>query len=271
MRIAVTGGLGRLGRYVVEALSGHEVLVVDVVAPPSPSARHRTADLRDFEALCAAFAGCEVVVHLGGIDRSMATDDAADHAGERDRHLERLRGRPARRCPPDPLCVPAVRSPGSTSRTRPCRPVICRSMRRIRCVHRTPTGSASGVVKRSPKPAPGGGWRCWCCGLASSPSRNWPTSWPDVPPPTDVPSRCRIFAPTSRRRTARLPSPPQSHCRSIADSRRSSSRRPIRLRRNRRSRGWRRCMEPASRFGIRPCTRRSRAPRRSAAGPRGSG
>ena len=76
MRIAVTGGLGRLGRYVVEALSGHQVLVVDVVAPPSPSARHRTADLRDFEALCAAFAGCEVVVHLGGIDRSMATDDA---------------------------------------------------------------------------------------------------------------------------------------------------------------------------------------------------
>jgi len=72
MRIAVTGGLGRLGRYVVRELAQHEPRVIDIAA----AADHH-ADLRDIEALRAGLRDIEVVLHLGGIDRSVATDDAA--------------------------------------------------------------------------------------------------------------------------------------------------------------------------------------------------
>lgn len=67
LRLAVTGGHGRLGRYVVRALEPHDVRVLDVA----------DADLRDFSAVRAALHDIEVVVHLGGIDRSFARDDAA--------------------------------------------------------------------------------------------------------------------------------------------------------------------------------------------------
>ena len=73
MRIAVTGGLGRLGRYVVRGLTQHTVRVLDIGA----RADCHPADLRDLDALRAGLRGVEVVVHLGGIDRSVATDDAA--------------------------------------------------------------------------------------------------------------------------------------------------------------------------------------------------
>jgi UDP-glucose 4-epimerase len=77
MRIAITGGLGRLGQYVVRALVGHAPRVLDVGTPPDPPANYHPADLRDISALVAALQGIDVVVHLGGIDRSVATDDAA--------------------------------------------------------------------------------------------------------------------------------------------------------------------------------------------------
>jgi nucleoside-diphosphate-sugar epimerase len=73
MQIAVTGGLGRLGRYVVPELAQHTVRVLDIGAP----ADCFQADLRDIGALRAGLRDIEVVVHLGGIDRSVATDDAA--------------------------------------------------------------------------------------------------------------------------------------------------------------------------------------------------
>ena len=73
MQVAVTGGLGRLGRYVVRALAEHTVRVLDIGAP----GECHQADLRDIEALRAGVRGSEVVVHLGGVDRSVATDDAA--------------------------------------------------------------------------------------------------------------------------------------------------------------------------------------------------
>jgi UDP-glucose 4-epimerase len=73
MQIAVTGGLGRLGRYVVRELAPHTVRVLDIGAP----ADCHHADLRDIAALRAGLRDIEVVVHLGGIDRSVATDDAA--------------------------------------------------------------------------------------------------------------------------------------------------------------------------------------------------
>ena len=71
MHIAVTGGLGRLGRYVVRELAQHTVRVLDIAAPVDP------VDLRDLDALRTALRDIEVVVHLGGIDRSFITDDAA--------------------------------------------------------------------------------------------------------------------------------------------------------------------------------------------------
>jgi len=72
MQIAVTGGLGRLGRYVVRALASHDVRVLDIGAAEECV----QADLRDLSGLRTALRGSEVVVHLGGIDRSVATDDA---------------------------------------------------------------------------------------------------------------------------------------------------------------------------------------------------
>jgi UDP-glucose 4-epimerase len=77
MRIAITGGFGRLGQHVLRALDGHEVRVLDVAAPADRRVEFRSADLRDFAGVHVALQGIEVVVHLGGIDRSVATDDAA--------------------------------------------------------------------------------------------------------------------------------------------------------------------------------------------------
>jgi nucleoside-diphosphate-sugar epimerase len=77
MRIAVTGGLGRLGQHVVRALAAHTPRVVDIAAPADPPADYHRADVRDLDAVRAALHGIEVVVHLGAIDRSFATDDAA--------------------------------------------------------------------------------------------------------------------------------------------------------------------------------------------------
>jgi nucleoside-diphosphate-sugar epimerase len=77
LHIAITGGSGRLGRHVVHALAAHRPRVLDLAPPADSSAEFHGADLRDLGALTAALQGIEVVVHLGGIDRSVATDDAA--------------------------------------------------------------------------------------------------------------------------------------------------------------------------------------------------
>lgn len=77
MRIAVTGALGRLGQYVLRQLAGQSPRALDIATPAKPPPDCHRADLRDLDALRTALAGIEVVVHLGGIDRSVATDDAA--------------------------------------------------------------------------------------------------------------------------------------------------------------------------------------------------
>jgi nucleoside-diphosphate-sugar epimerase len=80
LRIAITGGSGRLGQYVLDALDGHDLRVLDRVAPAREEIAFHAADLRDFDTLVSGLQGIEVVVHLGGIDRSVATDDAATMA-----------------------------------------------------------------------------------------------------------------------------------------------------------------------------------------------
>ncbi len=77
MRIAVTGGLGRLGRLVVESLlPDHDAVAIDR-APADPALPSVQADLNDPAALRAALSGAEVVIHIGGIDRSVAAPDPA--------------------------------------------------------------------------------------------------------------------------------------------------------------------------------------------------
>jgi nucleoside-diphosphate-sugar epimerase len=69
-RVLVTGGAGRLGRYVVAELAGHcRVSVLDrdrgAARPDFP------ADVRDLEAVGRAMPGHDAVVHLAAIDVSV--------------------------------------------------------------------------------------------------------------------------------------------------------------------------------------------------------
>ena len=73
MRLLVTGGSGRLGRWVVEELRGdHEVVVAGLEeTPPAdavrPGVRYEQADLTDAEAVARVAEGAEAVVHLAAI------------------------------------------------------------------------------------------------------------------------------------------------------------------------------------------------------------
>jgi len=78
VRVAVTGVAGNVGRHVARELSahGHEVVGVDLRESPELelSAFH-AVDLENADALREAFAGCEAVVHLGGISRPGLVED----------------------------------------------------------------------------------------------------------------------------------------------------------------------------------------------------
>ena len=71
MKIAVTGGSGRLGKAVIEQLAQeqHEILSLDRVPPQSPVAdlprlTRLPLDLNDLNALTQALEGCQAVIHL---------------------------------------------------------------------------------------------------------------------------------------------------------------------------------------------------------------
>ncbi len=69
MRIVVTGGSGKAGRWVVRDLRehGHDVLNVDLVPDGSSHGLCRLADLSDLGQAHEVLAGADVVVHLGAI------------------------------------------------------------------------------------------------------------------------------------------------------------------------------------------------------------
>ena len=73
MRLLITGGSGRLGRWVVEELRGdHEVVVADLADAPPPDAdwpdvRYEQIDLNDAEAVAGVAEGAEAIVHLAAI------------------------------------------------------------------------------------------------------------------------------------------------------------------------------------------------------------
>ena len=88
MRIAVTGGTGFVGRHVAARLAaaGHEVVLVARGVDRSPAAaevagRAAVASVRagvgDRDALKAAFAGCDAVVHAAGINREVGAQTFA--------------------------------------------------------------------------------------------------------------------------------------------------------------------------------------------------
>lgn len=85
MRIALTGGTGRIGRAIAtEALrQGHEVVSIDRVAPAEadtrPNIRFVQADIGDYDGLVAAFAGCDALIHMAAIPAPIGYPDHVVH------------------------------------------------------------------------------------------------------------------------------------------------------------------------------------------------
>jgi nucleoside-diphosphate-sugar epimerase len=75
MKIAVTGGSGKIGRAITEMglAQGHAVVSIDRVAPtaPLPGVTYHVADCADYDALVAAFAGCDAMIHMAAIPHPM--------------------------------------------------------------------------------------------------------------------------------------------------------------------------------------------------------
>ena len=69
--IAVVGGKGFIGERLSKALrgDGHDVRVVDVVAPSGCDVGYRRADVRDRSSLAVALQGSEVVYNLAAVHR----------------------------------------------------------------------------------------------------------------------------------------------------------------------------------------------------------
>ena len=66
MRVAVTGGSGKVGRAVVRDLlaHGHSVRNIDRVPDPEPVCGYRRVDLENLGHVFEVFDGCDAVVHL---------------------------------------------------------------------------------------------------------------------------------------------------------------------------------------------------------------
>jgi len=71
VKVLVTGGNGRLGRWVGPALvaDGHEVVSVDrhLPATQAPGVHYREVEMSDLGQVIGAASGCNAIVHLAAI------------------------------------------------------------------------------------------------------------------------------------------------------------------------------------------------------------
>lgn len=86
MRIAVTGGSGRIGRAVVDLAiaQGHQVVSIDRVAPPAETAatdgvEFVEAELIDYPSFEQAIAGCDGLIHMAAIPSPRGFPDYVVH------------------------------------------------------------------------------------------------------------------------------------------------------------------------------------------------
>jgi nucleoside-diphosphate-sugar epimerase len=78
MKIVVTGGAGKLGRWVVRDLKSaqHAVTIFDKVRGSEAADRILTGDIENLSDISAAFQGADAVIHLAGIPtHGIAADD----------------------------------------------------------------------------------------------------------------------------------------------------------------------------------------------------
>ncbi len=75
MKIAVTGGSGGIGRAITDLglAQGHQIVSIDRVVPTEPRAgvTYILADVSDYDALVAGFAGCDAMIHMAAIPHPM--------------------------------------------------------------------------------------------------------------------------------------------------------------------------------------------------------
>lgn len=84
MRVAITGARGRVGKYATAAAlaAGHEVVAIDRAAaetPAAPGQRDLIADATDYDAVLAAFRGCDAVIHFAAIPHPLVGPDHLVH------------------------------------------------------------------------------------------------------------------------------------------------------------------------------------------------
>jgi nucleoside-diphosphate-sugar epimerase len=84
MRIAITGARGWVGAYVTAAAraAGHEIVAIDRAppdSPPQPRRRDVVADATSYDALLAAFEGCDTLIHLAAIPSPLHEPDHVVH------------------------------------------------------------------------------------------------------------------------------------------------------------------------------------------------
>jgi len=83
IKIAITGGSGSVGREIVtQAVAlGHDVVSIDRVMPADarPGVRCVQADIADYDALVAAFAGCNALIHMAAIPTPTQHPDHVVH------------------------------------------------------------------------------------------------------------------------------------------------------------------------------------------------
>lgn len=85
MHIAVTGGVGRIGRAVtaLAVSEGHTVVCIDRVPPPEDATRSGVTDVQgeitDYDAIMQALLGCDAVVHLAAFPSPHGRPDHEVH------------------------------------------------------------------------------------------------------------------------------------------------------------------------------------------------